>query len=427
MDVQRIRKDFPILKRRISGKQLVYLDNAATSQVPRQVIETIHTYLSTYNSNIHRSTHTLGQRATGLYEQAHGKVAHFIGAENEREIIFLRNATEGINLVAYSLLSGVSDHLKLVHGDEVVITLMEHHSNLVPWQIAQNKGIVLKFVGVMEDGTLDMDELKESITGRTKLVCCTHVSNVLGTINPVREIAQCAHSVGALFLVDGAQSVPHLPVSVKEIDCDFMTFSGHKMLAPTGIGALYGKQRILDELAPFLYGGDMIENVTLRGASWRGTPWKFEAGTPNICGAIALGGALERESGQRLEGAIDYLERLGMEKVREHEKQLTEHVLKGLQLIPEVTVYGPLGAEQRCGLVTFNVDIGNGVVDAHVIAQFLNEEGIALRAGRHCAYPLVERLGLADALRVSFYIYNTIEEVDCFLELLRNIILYKLL
>jgi cysteine desulfurase/selenocysteine lyase len=428
MDVQRIRQDFPILRREIGGHPLVYLDSAATTHKPRQVLDTIQTLYTTYNANIHRSPHTLGQEATDLYEQAHRSVARFIGAADWREIVFVRNSTEGINLVAYSLLHGVSDRLRLVPGDEVVLSVMEHHSDLVPWQMTRDRGgIVLKYVGVQEDGTLDLERLRESLTELTKLVCCTHVSNVLGTINPVREIGRLAHEVGALFLVDGAQSVPHLPTKVEEMDCDFLVFSGHKMLAPVGIGVLYGRRELLEEMSPFLYGGDMIADVTLEGATWNELPWKFEAGTPNVCGAIALGGAIDRESGRRLEGAMDYLQRLGMEAVRAHGSELTARALTALQAIPEVRLYGPLEAERRCGVVAFVVEKDGALVDAHLVAQLLDDEGIAVRAGGHCAYPLAQRLGVTGTVRVSFYVYNTVQEVDVLVNALQEIIAYKFL
>ena len=436
MDAQRIRKDFPILQREVGGRPLVYLDNAATTHKPRQVLDTVQTFYTTYNANIHRSPHALGQQATDLYEQAHRNVARFIGAGDWREIVFLRNSTEGINLVAYSLLHGGQGRLRLSPGDEVVLTVMEHHSNLVPWQMLRDRiGIVLKYVGMQEDGTLDLSQLRTQdlsrlrtqLTDRTKLVCCTHVSNVLGSINPVREIGQLAHNAGALFLVDGAQSVPHMPTDVQEMNCDFLAFSGHKMLAPMGIGVLYGRRQLLEQMSPFLRGGDMIADVTLGGATWNELPWKFEAGTPNVCGAIALGGATDRRSGQRLEGAIDYLDRLGMEAVRAHEMALTAHALRGLQAMPKVQVYGPLDARQRCGVVSFSVEQNGELYDAHLIAQFLDQAGIAVRAGGHCAYPLAHRLGVAGTVRVSFYVYNSVKEVDRFLEALREVIHHQLL
>lgn len=427
LDVQTIRADFPILQRKIGDKPLIYFDNAATTQKPQQVLRTIQEFYCTYNANVHRSSHTLGWEATGLYEQAHQNVARFIGAEDEREIVFVRNSTEAINLVACSLLHGESEGLRLEPGDEIVLTIMEHHSNLVPWQVLRNKGgVVLRFVGINEDGTLDVEQLKRQVTGRMRLLCCAHVSNVLGVINPVREIGRIAHEAGALFLVDGAQSVPHMPTDVKQLECDFLAFSGHKILAPMGIGVLYGKRELLQEMTPFLYGGDMIADVRLEGATWNKLPWKFEAGTSNVCGGIALGGAVELKSGQRLEGAVDYLQQVGMEEVRAHERELTEYALDGLQAIPGIRIYGPLNLDERTGVVAFNVIKGSELVDSHIVAGFLNDEGIAVRSGGHCAYPLADRLGVEGTVRVSFYIYNTRDEVDRFLEVLDDIVRRRL-
>lgn len=424
MDVQAIRADFPILDRRIGGKPLIYLDNAATTQKPRQVLRTIQEFYRSYNANIHRSPHTLGMEATELYEQAHQNVARFIGADDEREIVFVRNSTEAINLVAYSLLSGAGGQRRLQRGDEVVVTVMEHHSDLVPWQMVRKRsGVTVKVAGIHDDGTLDMEQLNGAISERTKLVCCAHVSNVLGTINPVQEIGRLAHQVGALLLIDGAQAVPHMPVDVKEIGCDFFAFSGHKMLAPMGIGALYGRRELLEEMAPFLYGGDMIADVTLEGATWNKLPWKFEAGTANVCGGIALGGATDVRNGQHLEGAVDYLRRIGMAQVRAHEKELAGYAVKGLQSIQGIRVYGPLDPEKRGGVLAFTVEQG----DAYLVAELLNDEGIAVRAGGHCAYPLADRLGVEGTVRVSFYIYNTRDEVDRFLEVLEDIVRHRLL
>jgi cysteine desulfurase/selenocysteine lyase len=288
-------------------------------------------------------------------------------------------------------------------------------------------GIVLKFVDVQEDGTLDLQQLQASFTERTKLVCCTHVSNVLGAINPVREIGQRAREAGALFLVDGAQSVPHLSTDVQEMGCDFLVFSGHKMLAPMGIGVLYGRRELLEEMVPFQYGGDMIADVTLEGATWNELPWKFEAGTPNVCGAVALGGATDRRSGRRLAGAVDYLSDLEVQAVHAHEVELTAHLLCRLRGIPDVRLYGPLDAERRCGVVAFGVEKDRELQDAHLVARLLNDAGIAVRAGGHCAYPLTHRLGVPGTVRASCYIYNTVEEVDILADALQEIIDYQLL
>jgi cysteine desulfurase/selenocysteine lyase len=422
MDVQRIRADFPILERKIAGKPLVYFDNAATTQKPRQVLSTIQEFYRTYNANVHRSPHRLGQEATELYEQAHRNVARFVGAGDEREIIFVRNSTEAINLVAYSLLAGQSGR-RLRPGDEVVVTVMEHHSDLVPWQMVRERGdVTLRVVGIRDDGMLDIEGFRETINERTRLVCCTHVSNVLGTINPVEEIGRLAHQAGALFLVDGAQSAPHLPVDVKQMDCDFFAFSGHKMLAPMGIGALYGRRELLEEMVPFLYGGEMIADLSLEGATWNKLPWKFEAGTANVCGGIAFGGATDLRSGQHLEGAVDYLERIGMEQVRAHERELTARLLEGLDNIEGIRVYGPLDLDVRSGVVAFAVS----QFDSYLVAELLDDEGIAVRAGGHCAYPLADRLGVEGTVRASLYIYNSSEEVDRFLAVLEDIVRHRL-
>ena len=424
MDVESIRADFPILQRKIGDKPLIYFDNAATTQKPRQVLHTIQEFYTTYNANIHRSPHLLGQEATQLYDDARTNVARFVGADGTGEIIFVRNATEAVNLVAYSLSLGGSERLRLGRGDEVVCTVMEHHSNLVPWQKVRDWcGVTLRVVDVQDDGALDMDQLEAAITARTRLVCCTHVSNVLGTVNPVQEIGWLAHQAGALFLVDGAQSVPHMPVDVKEIGCDFLAFSGHKMLAPLGIGVLYGRRELLEEMSPFLYGGGMVADVNLEDATWNVLPWKFEAGTPNVCGAVALGGAADKRTGRRLEGAVDYLEQIGMPEVQAHERVLTGRTLEGLQAIEGVRVYGPLDPNRRSGVVAFTVERS----DAHLVAQLLNDEGIAVRSGSHCDFPLADRLAVEGTVRVSFYVYNTLAEVERFLEALEDIVRYRLL
>ncbi len=423
MDVEQIRADFPILDKKINGKPLIYFDNAATTHKPRQVLQTIQKFYQTYNANIHRSPHTLGMEATELYEQAHDNVARYIGAQNAQEIIFVRNCTEAINLVAYSLTNAGSWRHGLQRGDEVVVTVMEHHSNLVPWQMAcQRSGATLKVVDMRDDGTLDLKKLAEAIHSCTRLVCCTHVSNVLGTINPVQEIGRLAHEVGALYLVDGAQSAPHMPVDVREIGCDFFACSGHKMMAPMGIGVLYGRQELLAEMAPFLCGGEMIADVTRYSASWNRLPWKFEAGTANVCAGITLGGATDLRSSLQLEGAIDYLQRIGMTEIRAHEKRLTQQALDGLQRIKGIQVYGPPDVNTRAGVIAFDVE----GCSAHLVADLLNDEGIAVRSGGHCAYPLAHRLGVESTVRVSFYVYNTQDEIDRFLGVLEDAIEHRL-
>lgn len=390
-DVNKIRKDFPILRRKINGKPLIYFDNTATTQKPKQVIDAIADVYSNHYANIHRGVHTLSQEASVAYEEAHDKVASFINAKTN-EIIFLRNATEALNLIMYAW---ASDNLK--KGDEIITTVMEHHSNIVPWQFLRDKiGIKLKFVDIKEDYTLNLEQLKEFITPKTKIVTVTQVSNVLGTINPVKEIGKIAHENNSLFVVDAAAAVPKMEVDVKKIDADFLDFSGHKMLAPTGIGVLYGKEEILENMKPFLYGGDMIKKVTKESAVWNDVPWKFEAGTPNIADGIGFG------------AAVDYLQKIGMENVREHDKNLTKYALEQLSAISGITIYGPTDADQKVGTITFNV----GDAHPHDVASILDEGGIAVRSGHHCAMPLHIRLGVESTVRASFYIYNTREEID---------------
>lgn len=399
LDPHRIKEDFPVLKREINGNRLVYLDNAATTQKPLSVIECIEDYYKLHNSNIHRGVHTLSYESTVLYEEGHKKVAELIGASDWTEIIFTRNATESINLVAY----GWGLH-NLKEGDEVVITIMEHHSNIVPWQMLRDvKGIKLKYLDVDDHGNLKLDELPGLITERTKLVSVIHGSNVTGAVNPVKEIAEQAKKVGALVLVDAAQTVPHMRVDVGDLDCDFLVASGHKMLGPTGIGFLYGKKEILEEMEPFMYGGDMIEKVTMESSTWNELPWKFEAGTPNIEGGIAIG------------AAVDYLNMLGLDNIYEHEKELTDYAHNKFSEIPWIKTYVKESGE-RVGVISFNVD----GVHPHDVAGTLDESGIAVRSGHHCAQPLMKRLGMDYAARVSFYVYNTKEDIDLTIETLHK-------
>lgn len=389
MDIEKIRNDFPILNVKVHGKPLVYLDNAATTQKPKAVINAITDYYENYNSNIHRSIHTLGEEATSAYEEAHRKVSNFVNAGFE-EIIFTKGTTEGLNLLAYSLGN------KLNAGDEIVISQMEHHSNFVPWQqLALRKKLRLKFIEIDENGLLKEDSINENITDKTKIVSLTHVSNVLGTVNDIGRIAKIAHENNALFITDAAQSVPHMPTDVKKLDCDFMVFSGHKMLGPTGIGCLYGKKELLEKMDPFLYGGEMIKEVTFEYTKFNDLPWKFEAGTTNIAQGIGLG------------AAIDYLNKIGMENIRQHEKELIKYAMEKLSGINEVEIYGP-NAEKRSGLISFNVK----GVHAHDTSQILDSEGIAIRAGHHCAMPLASVLGIVASARASFYLYSTKEEID---------------
>lgn len=390
-DVEAVRLDFPILHQDVHGQPLVYLDNAATSQKPRVVIEALDEYYRLYNANIHRGIHALSERATAAYEGARGKVAGFINARSPKEVIWTRNTTEAINLVAATW-----GRANLGPGDAILLTEMEHHSNLIPWQIlAAETGAELRFIPITDGGLLDLDRLDDLLTERTKLVSIVHMSNVLGTINPVAEIGRRAHAVGARVLVDGAQSVPHLAVDVRALDCDFLAFSGHKMCGPTGIGVLYGKRALLEEMPPFLGGGDMIREVHLRHSTWNELPWKFEAGTPSIAQAIGLG------------FAVDYLSELGMRAVHEHECDLVAYALSALGEVDNLTLYGPT-AETRGGVVTFNV----AGIHPHDIATILDREGIAVRAGHHCAQPLMRRYDVPAMTRASFYLYNTPQEID---------------
>lgn len=387
-----IHNDFPILARQVHGKPLVYLDNAASSQEPHAVIDAMSVYHRTYHANVHRGVYELSEEATAAMEKARRKVARFINARQSKQIIFTRNTTESINLVAYSW-----GNANIHPGDLIVLTEMEHHSNLIPWQLlAQRTGARLEFVPVTDEGLLDLDVYKQLLLQQPKLVAFTHVSNVLGTINPVKQMVVQAHVAGATVLVDGAQSVPHRPVDVQELDVDFLCFSGHKMLGPTGIGVLYGKRDLLEAMPPFMGGGDMIRTVGLREASWNDLPWKFEAGTPAIAEAIGEG------------VAVDYLAELGMENVQQHEQEITVYAMEQLQSVPGLKIYGP-DAVQRGGVISFTL----GDIHPHDLASIVDQEmGIAIRAGHHCAQPLMERFGLAATARASFYVYTLPEEID---------------
>ncbi|EAD7213022.1 cysteine desulfurase [Listeria monocytogenes] len=396
IDIQEIRADFPILAQEINEKPLAYLDNAATSQKPKQVIEALTHYYEFDNANVHRGVHTLAARATDAYESARGKVAKFIHAREVAEIIFTRGTTSAINLVVDSY-----GEANIEAGDEIVISYLEHHSNLIPWQqLAKRKGAVLKYIELEEDGTISVEQAKKTIGEKTKIVALAHVSNVLGTITPIKEIAAIAHQFGAVILVDGAQAVPHMEVDVVDLDADFYAFSGHKMMAPTGIGALYGKRELLDAMEPTEFGGEMIDFVELYDSTWKELPWKFEAGTPIIGGAIALG------------AAIDYLAEVGLNNIHAHEQVLASYAIEEMSKIEGITIYGPNDASKRCGLVTFNLEGAH----PHDIATILDEDGIAIRAGHHCAQPLMKWLDVSSTARASFYIYNTKEEIDALID-----------
>lgn len=405
MDVPRInfmkklRIDFPILSRKVNGKPLVYLDSAATSQKPKQVLAAMDEYYSKHNANVHRGIHTLSVEATEMYEGARKKVADFVGVKDPAEIIFVRNATEAINLVAYSW-----GRLNIAKGDEIVVTVAEHHSNFVPWQqLAIQKQAKFKVAPInKETGEIDLVAFKKLLTKKTKIVAFAHVSNVLGTINDVHNLSSIVHDLSpkAKILVDGAQAVPHMPVDISKIGCDFYVFTGHKMLGPTGIGVLWGKRAILEAMPPFMFGGEMISKVSAGNSTWNELPWKFEAGTPNIAGAIGLG------------TAIDYLKKVGMDKIREHDVELTKYALEKLSKIDGVMIYGSIDANKRGGVVSFNI----GNVHAHDMASILDSEGIAIRSGHHCAQPLMDFLGVPSVARASFYLYNTKEDVDKLVE-----------
>jgi len=387
-----IRNDFPILSRQVHGKPLVFLDSAVSSQKPLAVIEAMNAYYRTTHTNVHRGVYELSEEATAAMEKARAKVARFINARRSKQVIFTRNTTESINLVAYSW-GGANIHA----GDLMVLTEMEHHSNLVPWQLlAQRTGARLEFVPITDDGLLRLDVYEQLLQQQPKLVAFTHVSNVLGTINPAKQMIAQAHAVGAIVLLDGAQGVPHLPVDVQDLDVDFLCFSGHKMLGPTGIGVLYGRRDLLEAMPPFLGGGSMIRKVELRQSTWDDLPWKFEAGTPAIAESIGEG------------AAVDYLTDLGMENVRRHEQEITRYAMEQLRSVPGLTIYGP-DAGQRSGVTAFTL----GDIHPHDLSSILDQEmGVAVRAGHHCTQPLHQRLNVAATARASFYVYTIPEEID---------------
>ncbi|MFD1066422.1 cysteine desulfurase [Oceanobacillus locisalsi] len=389
MDVKAVKEQFPILQQEVNGHPLVYLDSSATSQKPVQVIEAVNDYYKYNNSNVHRGVHTLGSRATDQYEGAREKVREFIHAKYSKEIIFNRGTTAGLNLVASSYARD-----NLGPDDEIVITPMEHHSNLIPWQqAAKATGARLVYLPLQEDGTIALDDVKNTVNDKTKIVAVTHVSNVLGTINPIKEITEIAHQHHAVMVVDGAQGAPHVKVDVQDIDCDFYAFSGHKMCGPTGIGVLYGKQELLENMEPIEFGGEMIDFVDLYDSTWKELPWKFEGGTPIIAGAVGLA------------AAIDFLNEVGQDEILAHEKELATYALGQMQTIDGIQIYGP---QNRAGLITFNLD----EVHPHDTATVLDMEGVAVRAGHHCAQPLMKWLDVVATARASFYLYNTKEDID---------------
>lgn len=398
-DVMKVRQDFPTLFQEVNDEPLVYLDNSATTQKPRQVLDVVEKYYEFDNSNVHRGVHTLSERATEEYEAAREKVRTFIQANSTKEILFTRGATTSLNWVA----RGYGDKF-IQAGDEIVISMMEHHANIVPWQqLAMRTGAVLKYVHFDDEGHLDLEEYQSLLTDKTKIVAIAHVSNVLGIVNPVKEMARLAHEKGAIMVVDGAQSVPHMPVDVKDLDCDFFAFSGHKMCAPTGIGVLYGKEELLNAMDPVEFGGEMIDFVYDTNSTWTELPWKFEAGTPNIAGGIGLG------------AAIDYLDYLGMENIHHYEQELVQYVLPKLEAIPGLILYGPKNPAEHTGVISFNIE----GIHPHDVSTALDMEGVAVRAGHHCAQPLMRELGTPATVRASFYFYNTKEEADKLVEAIK--------
>jgi len=404
IDITKIRSDFPILSRLVNGVPLVYLDNAATSHKPASVIKSLVDYYENYNSNVHRGVHTLSMEATDSVENARSKIARFINAREPESIIWTRNTTESINIVARSW---ASQHLG--PGDEIVTTRMEHHSNLVPWQqVARETGATIRFLEMTDDGSLDLSKVDSVISTKTKLLTLVHMSNSLGTINPVKELCAKARSVDATVLIDGAQSVPHMPVDVQDLDCDFLAFSGHKMLGPTGIGVLYAKQNLQAQMEPFLTGGEMVLQVSYEKATWNDLPMRFEAGTPNIADAIGLG------------AAVDYLENIGMDHVRSHEMDITRYALNSFNEIEELEVFGPLDHKVRGGVISFH----SSDVHAHDFGTVLDQRGIAIRTGHHCTMPLMHTLDVAATARASFYIYNTEEEVDLLVNAVKEALRY---
>lgn len=400
-NVYEIRRDFPILTQTVNGKRLVYLDNAATTQKPISVIEAISYYYTHYNANIRRSIHRLGTIATEEYENTRKKTAQFIGANDPACVVFTRGTTESVNLVAFGW-----GRKFLKEGDEIILTEMEHHSNIVPWQIiSKEKSLRLKYIPITRDGTLDMEKFKHLLTEKTKIVSITHVSNVLGTINPIEDIIRMAHSVGAKVLIDGAQSVPSIPINVTDLDVDFLAFSAHKLLGPTGVGVLYGKRELLEGMDPLIGGGEMIEKVSFGESTWAEIPYKFEGGTPNIAGVIAFS------------KAIEYLSNLKMEEIFEHEKRLLSYAMNRLLSIDGIEVYGPKNLSLRSSIISFNYKD----IHPHDIATVLDQDGIAIRAGHHCAQPLHRILNIPASCRISLYLYNTIEEIDYFIDSLTRV------
>ncbi len=406
IDINEIRNDFPILSRKVNGHQLVYLDNAATTHKPRSVINALVDFYENHNSNVHRGVHTLSMEATDQFEEAREKISSFINSETSQSIIWTRNASESLNIISYSW-----GYKNISEGDEILLSPMEHHSNLIPWQeLARVKGAKIKYLSLNDDGTLDLSNIDELMTSNTKLVSIVHVSNALGTINPVKELCEKAHQVGALFVLDGAQSIPHMLVDVQEIDCDFFVFSGHKMMGPTGIGVLYGKMEVLEKMDPVFTGGEMVLEVSYEKASWADIPMRFEAGTPNIADSIALG------------TAVDYLQNIGMDNIHNYEKTITSYGLEKFKELESegVTLFGPKSSELKGAVFSFHIP----GIHPHDLGTILDGMGIAVRTGHHCAMPLIRSLGVSATARASFYVYNTLNEVDLLIDGIKSTIRY---